>query len=645
MDANNQQQDSIRRLVQNQYDQLLHYYEKIRTEVDRLSSPATGGPAHNYAEIVRLRGMLTSMEQDIQTKRQELVMQYQAPNQMSNINPYQSQNHVPNANSYQAPNQMSNVTPYQNQMPGADSYQMPNPYQPQNQMPTSDPYQPPGQMPHVNPYQPQNQVPISDPYQSPNQMPNANPYPSQNQAPAMSSDLAAPLTNSSPFEHATRSLMPNDAMIQSSESLNPRDRLNLHPRDPFAGPTISQPPQSMPSFSPIPPAPTPEIPIARPQVPEHLRSITEGLNMHNMTGDFLEPAAPHPQMPQMPAQLEPNPYTQVPQPQTERVQDLYAQPTQPEPISQANFAQQPEPATQAIPNVNQHQPNEANMVEEPVMTSGQAGISTEPERPTPSAYFPEVTEGFQPPEPPKLWQKILGILGNVSFYAFLLIAVAAVVLFGTQEPDAPPRNLFGFSAMTVLTGSMEPEIPRRSIIIIREREAHEFQVEDVVTYLRQSNNRTTTITHRIIDVTENFGPEGQRGFQLQGDANAFPDNEIIAADNIIGEVIWHNVMLGQVIFFIQTVPILFALLVILFMVLVYVIKAIFKKPELPEGTVLVNGVPVPLPQDPRLAGNMNTTTFAPPHQAAMNQQMYPEIAPPVVDKKALKAQKKKMRKG
>ena len=552
MDTKTQkQQDSIRRLIQRQYDQLLDLCEQTKAEVDMLSSPLHGGSVQNSAEISKVRDMISLMENDIHKKKEETAKQ-SIENKYEQLLSFYSQ-------------AKDEITVLENAL---------------------------------------------------------------NQGlPSMDLGMKqSPIISHNAFGHG----FVHNA-FQAAEDLNPRERLNLHPHDPFAEMLKSQPQQpsqqSTPAVVTIPPKPQlPESPIVRPQVPEHLRSITEGLNMHNMAGQPLE-MIPSVGASQAPLQPEPNLPEQVP---TEETQELYAQPPQPEPIEEPiNLGGS---VVSASPDISQEQSNEETTTDESAVANEQLNAADELDSPA----LPSFPEALREIEPPKAWQKALGFVGNISFYAFLLIAIVAVVLFGTQEPDAPPRNLFGFAMMTVLTGSMEPDLPRRSVILIRETDSNLLEVNDVVTYLRETNSRVTTVTHRIIDITEQFTPDGKRGFQLQGDANASPDNEIVRADNVIGQVIWHNVLLGEVIFFIQTVPILFGLLVILFMLLIYVIKAIFKKPDLPEGMVLINGIPVPMPQDPRLMMGANAgTPVAQPHQP--RDQV---IAPPTVDKKVLKSQKK-----
>lgn len=173
-------------------------------------------------------------------------------------------------------------------------------------------------------------------------------------------------------------------------------------------------------------------------------------------------------------------------------------------------------------------------------------------------------------------KKMLRIAGNLMFYLTLFVVVLGVALFGLQEPGAPPRNLFGYSAMTVLSRSMEPTLPVRSLVLIERVDSGDtLEVGDIVTYLRPNN---TTVTHRIIEIVEDYQGSGERGFRLQGDNNATPDQQIIPAVNVIGVVIYSNYTMGQVITFIQNHIILILIGLVFLVALSFVAKKFILDP-------------------------------------------------------------------
>ena len=225
----------------------------------------------------------------------------------------------------------------------------------------------------------------------------------------------------------------------------------------------------------------------------------------------------------------------------------------------------PEPIIESNPEINNNS----------VSNSGQI-----PETETPPtleqkifddyAYDSNNSYDFDDMEPEK--KSIVFKILNAIFYVLLIVTIAFVGFLGTQPRDAAPRDLFGFAAMTVLTTSMEPEIPRHALVVIRSAEQHELEVGNVVTYIRQNG---TTVTHRIIEIIENYRGGPNRGFRMQGDNNVFPDADTIYGINVIGEVIYTNLLLGQILFFVQDQIILVAVFIVLIMALGFVVSNYF----------------------------------------------------------------------
>jgi len=173
---------------------------------------------------------------------------------------------------------------------------------------------------------------------------------------------------------------------------------------------------------------------------------------------------------------------------------------------------------------------------------------------------------------PSTRKKILSVVGSILFYLGLVATVLGVSFFGLQEPGAPPRVLAGHSMMTVLSRSMEPTLPLRALVVARWVDPNLLEIDDVVTYIRPDN---ATVTHRIIDIIENYQGTPYRGFRLRGDNNAIPDRYVVGAENIVGEIVFSNLFLGLVVFFIQQNIVLIVVFIVLGIALMYVVKKFF----------------------------------------------------------------------
>ena len=135
---------------------------------------------------------------------------------------------------------------------------------------------------------------------------------------------------------------------------------------------------------------------------------------------------------------------------------------------------------------------------------------------------------------PKKKFKIAGFIGNVFFFAFITAIVVLVMMWNMNGENK--RNKFGFSMFSVLSESMQSEIPKGSLIITKKIKPNSIKVGDTITFAIGENS---SITHKVISIVENYNNTEKRGFQTKGIENSTPDENIVAADNVIGKVIFH----------------------------------------------------------------------------------------------------------
>jgi signal peptidase len=168
---------------------------------------------------------------------------------------------------------------------------------------------------------------------------------------------------------------------------------------------------------------------------------------------------------------------------------------------------------------------------------------------------------------------------NIIFYILnpilfiILVAVLSLVLTNSNDASAP-RQLFGYSAMTILTHSMDDVYPQHSLIIVKKLDPETVQVGDDITFLRKDN---VTATHRVINIYENYNDWGMRGFQTKGTNNPAPDVEIVAAKNIVGKVLICIPKLGIIIKTIRANIIMTAVLLALFVVFLNILGRVIRE--------------------------------------------------------------------
>lgn len=170
-------------------------------------------------------------------------------------------------------------------------------------------------------------------------------------------------------------------------------------------------------------------------------------------------------------------------------------------------------------------------------------------------------------------KKKLNWVGEVVFYIVLIVMIFMVFLVRSNS-EGQPTSFAGYSLFTVLTNSMESEIPQGSLVITKQVSPESLKIGDDITYMA---NQTTTVTHRIISIVEKYQDTGKRAFQTQGVMNDKPDKNLVPANNVVGKVIFHNKLLGEVAKFISNNwPFLIFSLVIFF-VLINIWKWVFKE--------------------------------------------------------------------
>ena len=121
---------------------------------------------------------------------------------------------------------------------------------------------------------------------------------------------------------------------------------------------------------------------------------------------------------------------------------------------------------------------------------------------------------------------------------------------------------------------MQSEIPKGSLVIAQQVDPETLEIGDDITFMA---NQTTTVTHRIIGIIEDYEGTGQRAFETQGIMNDEPDAQPVPAVNVVGKVIFHSLVLGYIASFIGNYwPfLLFALAVVIGLIIA--LKRIYKK--------------------------------------------------------------------
>ncbi len=217
----------------------------------------------------------------------------------------------------------------------------------------------------------------------------------------------------------------------------------------------------------------------------------------------------------------------------------------------------------------------------PVDADHPQDIPTIPEKPVPLGetsastteirFFDLVSEDYSASEEQKVkssteavaekkkTNKALNVISNVLFYVVIIAMVLGAFLLRSTS-KGQPFMIGGISAANILTSSMEDVYPLGTLIITKQMDAKELKIGDDITFMVSEE---TSITHRIIGITENYHGTGQRAFETKGTNNPNPDKEMVAASNVVGKVIFSSKVLGDIANFVKTNwPILIFVLIV-----------------------------------------------------------------------------------
>lgn len=144
---------------------------------------------------------------------------------------------------------------------------------------------------------------------------------------------------------------------------------------------------------------------------------------------------------------------------------------------------------------------------------------------------------------------------NVFSYAIILFLI--LIIGWTFINKGHPPSIFGYKFLCVLSESMEPDIKKGSLIVIENVDIDMLETGDVITY--SLDNKNITVTHRIAKID---WEDGEKVIVTKGDANNCEDNVKVTEEMIVGKVVFHLGLVGQLIVFIKKYSIVLILLII-----------------------------------------------------------------------------------
>jgi signal peptidase I len=104
-------------------------------------------------------------------------------------------------------------------------------------------------------------------------------------------------------------------------------------------------------------------------------------------------------------------------------------------------------------------------------------------------------------------------------------------------------SLFGWRFDVVPTKSMAPAFNPGGMVVTRPVEPKDIRVGDAILFREPYIEEEARICHRVIDIKE---IDGQLFFQTKGDANEYPDPDLVTPQNLIGKTIFYLPRVGNI---------------------------------------------------------------------------------------------------
>ena len=126
-------------------------------------------------------------------------------------------------------------------------------------------------------------------------------------------------------------------------------------------------------------------------------------------------------------------------------------------------------------------------------------------------------------------------MSKVSDWIFCF-AIIVLVLSAFLVTRDGPTMIGGYQAASILSSSMESVYPKGSLVVIKEIDPDELIIGNDISF--HSASYTMPVTHRIVDIRENYNDAGERVFITRGVNNPNIDQSAVREQDIIGKIVF-----------------------------------------------------------------------------------------------------------
>ena len=130
-------------------------------------------------------------------------------------------------------------------------------------------------------------------------------------------------------------------------------------------------------------------------------------------------------------------------------------------------------------------------------------------------------------------RKFITIINNLVFYIAIFLLFILIFSMITNY-NTRNKQILGYSFFVVMTPSMEDVYPVGTLVVVKKTDAEKIKVGDDITFF--VDQETTTVTHRVELIYENYKNTDKRAFQTKGTNINQVDPGAVPASNVVGVV-------------------------------------------------------------------------------------------------------------
>lgn len=138
---------------------------------------------------------------------------------------------------------------------------------------------------------------------------------------------------------------------------------------------------------------------------------------------------------------------------------------------------------------------------------------------------------------------IKNVIGGIVDFLMLIVIVFAigVTLISLNSDNNDISKIGKYIPLNVKTDSMEPTIMEGDFIIMEECDPNTLQVDDVIAFFANEQDKVIVKTHRIVLINDE---NGDKSYITRGDNNPAADEVPVFPADVIGK--WHDVKISKV---------------------------------------------------------------------------------------------------